>query len=179
MAGVGTDAVAVALRDLQATFAAGAQARLALVRRLAALDVGPAGAGAQRALVTALLRREAADGDETASVGERVGRVAAEAAAAAAAGERLGPDRQVAAILGEVEATWRAALDRGAALAGWLEGRAEPGAVTAFGRYVATLEALHALAPTAAPRERDAAVGAFEAALGDLARALGAPSGTI
>jgi hypothetical protein len=177
MAGVGTDAVALALQDLQATFAAGAQARLALVRRLAALDAGPGGADAQRALVTALLRREAADGDEAASVAERVARVAAEAAAAAVAAERLAHDGRVAAILGEVEVTWRAALDRGAALAGWLEGRAQPGAVAAFGRYVATLEALHA--PAAAPAERDAAVGAFEAALADLARALGAPSGTM
>jgi hypothetical protein len=179
MAGAGTDAVALALQDLQATFAAGAQARLALVRRLAALQVGPGGAGAQRALVTALLRREAADSDEAASVGERVERATAEAAAAAAAGERLRHEGQVAAILGEVEATWRAALDRGAALAGWLEGRAAPGAVAAFGRYVATLEALHGLAPATAPAERDAAVGAFEAALADLARAIGASSGTM
>jgi hypothetical protein len=168
-------ALADALQELQRAFAEAARERLALIRRLAAVDVGPDAAAAQQALVTALLRREAADADAAAPPADRVRRSVAEARAAADARERLASHAEVGALTGAIDATWEAALRRSSALAGWVQERVTPDVATAFAGYVAALAELHALGATATEAEIAPATATFLAALERLERAAVAP----
>jgi hypothetical protein len=168
-------ALADALQDLQRAFAEAARERLALIRRLAAVEVGPGAAAAQQALVTALLRREAADGDDAAPPADRVRRSVSEARAAAAARERLAAHAEVGALAAAIDATWEAALSRSTALAAWLQERVAPEVATAFAGYVGALADLHALGPTATDAQIAPATAAFLAALERLEQTAGAP----
>ncbi|MDX6714914.1 MAG: hypothetical protein QOH30_1472 [Baekduia sp.] len=168
-------AFAGALENLQAAFAEAARDRLALIRLVAAAEVAPDEAAAQQALVGALLRREAADADEAAAPADRVRRAVAEAAAAAEARERLAGEAEIQRLAGAIDATWDAALQRSAALAGWLEGRTPPEPAAAFAGYVEALRGLHALGATPTDIEIATSTDAFVVALERLERAAGAP----
>jgi hypothetical protein len=170
-------ALADALHNVQAAFAEAARERLALVRRLADVDVGPEAAGAKQALVAALLRREAADADETAPPADRVRRAVAQARAAAEARAELATQREVDALASAIDATWQAALTRSEQIAGWLNPRVPPETAAAFSGYVAALRALHALGATATDGEIASATATFTAALGRLERAAGGAPG--
>src|SRR4051812_50050102 len=74
-----------ALLGVQEAFAQAARRRVATIRDLARADVGDGEAPALRALVEALLRREAADADETLPLAERAARAGGGAARAAEA----------------------------------------------------------------------------------------------
>lgn len=168
-------AFADALVNVQAAFAEAARERLALIRRIAAVDAGPDGAAAQQALVAALLRREAADADEAAPPPDRVRRSVAEARAAREARDRLAAHAEIQELAGAIEDTWHRALDRSDALAGWLGDRAPAQVTAAFTGYVQALRALHALAATAPEPDIATAIAAFTAAVQRLERAAGRP----
>jgi hypothetical protein len=154
-----------ALQGVQEVFARAARQRLAAIRDLAGVEVGADDAPALRALVAALLRREAADADQTLPLAERVARATAEARAAAVARERLAGHAAVVALTDAVSATWDDALQRSAAIAARLPGRVAPEVAEAFASYVGALRALHAGAP--------GATGGYAAALDRLNRAAG------
>ncbi|MCW3021556.1 MAG: hypothetical protein JWR30_878, partial [Conexibacter sp.] len=78
---------------------------------------------------------------------------------------------------GAIDATWDAALQRSAALAGWLEGRTPPEPAAAFAGYVESLHGLHALGATPTDIEIATSTDAFVVALERLERAAGAPPG--
>jgi hypothetical protein len=166
--------LAAALQDLQAAFAAAARERLALIRRVAAVELPPDETAPQQALVAALLRREAADADEGAPVADRVRRSVAEARAATGARERLTAEAEIQRLVSAIDATWEAALDRSAALAGWLRSRTSPELAAAFADYVAALRGLHALGADPPATAVVEATDAFTAALMRLERAAGA-----
>jgi hypothetical protein len=168
-------AFADALVNVQAAFAEAARERLRLIRALAAVEVGPEAAGAQQALVAALVRREAADADERAEPADRVRRSVAEARAAAAARERLAAHAELQELASAIDATWDRALDRSAALAGWLGERTPPEVAAAFAGYVGALRALHALGATATEPEIATATAAFGDAVQRLERTAGPP----
>jgi hypothetical protein len=154
-----------ALQGVQEAFARAGRQRLAAIRDLARVEVGADDAPALRALVEALLRREAADADETLPLAERVARATAEARAAQDARARLDRHAEVVALSDAVSATWAEALDRSAVIAARLPGRVAPEVAEAFAAYVGALRALHAGAP--------GATGGYAAALDRLNRAAG------
>ena len=149
MGGHDPTALRDALLGVQEVFARAARLRLEAIRTLARVDVGPEDAPALRELVEALLRREAADADQTLPLRERIARATAEARAAAAARERLTAHADVAALVESILATWHDALDRSDVIAARLPGRVAPEIAEAFGGYVAALRALHDGAPGA------------------------------
>jgi hypothetical protein len=165
MAGHDPTALRDALQGVQEVFARAAQRRLAAIRELARAEVSADDAAALRALVEALLRREAADADETLPLAERVARATAQARAAAAARDRLGAYDEVQALGDALAATWDDALDRSDVIAARLSGRIAPEIAEAFGGYVAALRALHEGAPEA--------TAGYAAALDRLNRATG------
>ena len=165
MAGHEPTALRDALQGVQEAFARAGRRRLAAIRDLARVEVGADDAPALRALVEALLRREAADADQTLPLAERVARATAEAAAAAAAREQLAGHPDVGALNDAIAAAWDDALERSAAIAGRLPGRVAPEVAEAFAAYVGALRALHEGAP--------GATGDYAAALDRLNRAAG------
>jgi hypothetical protein len=154
-----------ALQGVQEAFARAGRQRLAAIRDLARVEVAAGNTPALRALVEALLRREAADADQTLPLAERVARATAEARAAAAAREQLAGHAEVVALTDAVQATWDDALARSAAIAQRLPGRVAPEVAEAFAAYVGALRALHEGAP--------GATGAYAAALDRLNRTAG------
>ena len=154
-----------ALLGVQEVFARAARRRLEAIRALARVEVGAGDAAALRALVEALLRREAADADESLPLADRVGRASAEARAAAAARERLAASADVQALTAAIAATWDDALDRSDVIAARLPGRVAPEVAEAFAGYVAALRALHEGGPEA--------TAGYAAALDRLNRATG------
>jgi hypothetical protein len=177
MAGGDLTHFAAALENVRDAFRAAARERLALIREVARVDVAGAGTDAEaarRALVEALLRREAADADEAAPLEDRVRRSVAEARAAATARERLSAVDAVQDLSARIDRTWAVALNRADDLAAWLGGRADPPVSAAFTAYVQALRGLHDLGrdPTAAGVET--AVRTFAAALQRLESAAGA-----
>ncbi|HMJ32806.1 MAG TPA: hypothetical protein VK501_02725 [Baekduia sp.] len=168
-------AFADALVNVQAAFAEAARERLALIRALAAVEVSPGATAAQQQLVAALLRREAADADDAAAPADRIRRSVAEARAAQVARERLVAETEVQELAGAIDATWRAALHRSDALAGWLRERTPPAVAAAFAGYVEALRGLHALGATPSEAEIAAATEAFAGAVQRLERAAGPP----
>lgn len=152
MAGHDPTALRDALQGVQEAFAQAARRRVALIRDVARLDVGDADAPALRVLVEALVRREAADADDTLPLPERVARTSAEEAAADAARARLAAHPEAGALTDAVAATWDEALARSDVAAGRLPGRVAPEVAAAFAAYVSALRALHERAPGAAER---------------------------
>jgi hypothetical protein len=165
MGGHDPTALRDALQGLQEVFARAARQRVDAIRTLARVEVGEDDAPALRALVEALLRREAVDADQTLPLAERVARATAQARAAAAAGERLVGHAEVAALSDAIAGTWHDALDRSDVIAARLPGRVAPEIAEAFAGYVASLRALHEDAP--------GATAGYAAALDRLNRATG------
>jgi hypothetical protein len=176
MAGPDMSAFAAALENVRAAFEQAARERLALIRQVAQADVGggEAEATARRALVEALLRREAADADEDAPAGDRLRRSLAEATAASAARRRLAGAQAIQDLSARIDRTWAVALNRADDLAAWLKGRAAGPLSDAFTGYVRALRELHELGPDASPAQVDAAVAEFERAWTRLESAAGA-----
>lgn len=112
--GAGSDAETVreALLGIEGAFAAARKRRLEVIREVGKLVPD------EKALIEALLRREAADADPEASPEARATAALREARAAAQARAAL-PDgqqsAQVAALLDHAEGTWDWALDQAAA----------------------------------------------------------------
>jgi hypothetical protein len=161
-----------ALAGLQEIFARAAAARLRAIRDLAGADVGVADAPALRALVEALLRREAADADQQAPLAERVEAAATQAAAAQQARAALAAHPAVLAQADAVAATWTDALERSDVLAARLDGRVAPAIAQAFAAYVGALRALHGAGPQTTPEARAAAAAAYADAEAALERAI-------
>jgi hypothetical protein len=163
-----------ALQNVQAAFAEAARERLALIRKIAGVELHADEAAPQQALVAALLRRAAADADDGAPIADRVARSVAEARAAADARERLSAEAEIQRLALAVDATWDAALQRSAAIAGWLDGRTPPELAAAFAGYVTALRDLHALGADPSASAITDATDAFTTALERLERASGA-----
>src|SRR4051812_50099249 len=106
-----------ALLGVQEAFAQAARRRVATIRDLARAEVGDGEAPVLRALVEALLRREAADADEALPLAERVARAGGEAARAAQARARPAGQPEVQRPSAETDATWQGALRPRARLA--------------------------------------------------------------
>jgi hypothetical protein len=151
----GADAVRDALEGIEAAVETAAKRRAHVVRQLATLTAPEALAADHRALVEALLRRETADADATATPHQRAGAVLAEARRARDARERLGQAavddagrayvHTVDLLRSELDATWRWVLERADAFAAGLVGRTTTDVADAVAAYVAAFRGvLHA-----------------------------------
>src|SRR3954454_3514001 len=154
-----------ALLGVQEAFAQAGRRRVATIRDLARAEVGDGEAPALRALVEALLRREAGDADETLPLAERVARAGGEAARAPEARAQLDGQPEVQRLSAEIDATWQEALRRSDVLDERLPGHVAPEIAEAFADYVGALRALHT--------DGAAATGTYAAALHRLNRATG------
>jgi hypothetical protein len=166
-----------ALLGLEEAFGRARRDRLALIRAVAAVPVAPEDTEHRRALAAALLRRERADADAVAGPAAQLRASMAEVAAAEAAARGLTGYPEVAQRLAEIEATWRAALERSDGFAVRLGQNASKEIAHAFAAYVAALHALHALSAGASPAVIDATAERFAGALAALEAQIGAGGG--
>jgi hypothetical protein len=139
-----------ALEAIAAAFEEAARRRVRIIRRIAAVEPAEGEAAPLRALIEALLRREAADADDAAGLEDRVARVLAEARAAGVARERLRANAEVGALIAELDQTWTDALAQAHRLGAGLRRRTPADVAQAFADYVGELRALHELDPAEA-----------------------------
>ena len=188
MAGLsGTDAVREALEHIEAAVRAAARRRAKVVREMATLSPPAELAGDHRALVEALLRREAADADAQATPQQRAAAVLAEARRAHDARERLaaraGDDagraylHTVDLLRNELDATWRWALDQADAAAARLVGATTTAVADAVAAYVAAFRGVLQASETLDADAVGRAVAAAEDATARLEQALAQPPG--
>jgi hypothetical protein len=146
-------AVRDALAGVQSAFGEASRRRVGLARVLARTAVQPSSEPARRALVEAVLRREATDADESATAAQRLAAAEREAAAARDARARLeaAGESEALAIADSIDATWPWAFGVSDRLARGLDRRAPAEIVTALRAYV------DALRTTDAPRVESAA----------------------
>ena len=131
MAGLsGVDAVREALETIEAAVETASRRRAWLIRELATAP------DADRDLVEALIRREAADAQTGASMEQRALAVLAEAHRVHDARARL-TDEALARVVDEIDATWHWALEQADAAAAGLVGRTSTAIADAVAAYVA------------------------------------------
>lgn len=131
MAGLsGVDAVREALGRIEVAVEAASRRRAWLIRELATAP------GANRELVEALIRREAADARSGASMEQRALAVLAEARRLRDARARL-TDETLLRVVDEIDASWHWALEQADAAAASLVGRTSTEITDAVAAYVA------------------------------------------
>jgi hypothetical protein len=184
----GADAVREALEGIDAAVQTAARRRARVIRSLATITPPEALAAGHRDLVEALLRREAADADPSASPQQRAAVVLDEARRAHAARDRLAAQatddagrayvHTVDLLRAELDASWHWALGQADAAAAHLVGRTTTEVADAVAAYVGAFRGVLQASETLDTEAVTRAVAAAEDASERLEQALGqAPGG--